>query len=112
MAKEKNVTVQLGDYLADQPGVALKDQLSAPIAYRLERLIRVTKSVRVLGDVSPNELIAALLHSTRPDARTLKRIVERYRDDRVWHTRESLGEPTATEGEWRIRLRGPGERWG
>lgn len=112
MAQRKPVTVELSEYLADQQPEALKGLLSAPIAYRLNRLINVAKTERVLGDVGPNEMISALLHATKPDAPALREVVEQYRNASVWETREALGEPTKREGGWRIRLRGPGESWG
>jgi hypothetical protein len=112
MARAKTVTVQLGEYLRDQDPQALKGLVSAPIAYRLNRLINIAKTERVLGDIGPVEMISALLHATKPDAQALRQAVEEYRNAQVWQTRDALGEPTEAEGGWRIRLRGPGESWG
>ncbi len=112
MAKRKVVTVQLADYLADQEPQALKGLLSAPLAYRTERLIAILKGARVLGEVRPAELIAALLHAAKPDPEDLSEKVRAYREAQVWETRRALGEVTDEEGPWRVWLPGQGERWG
>ena len=112
MAARRPIEVELSEYLADQEAKALKGLVSAPIAYRIDRLLTVLRGARQLGPVGPAELVSALLHGTPPDLDELTQKVSAYREARVWETRESLGEITETEGKWRIRLRGPGERYG
>jgi hypothetical protein len=107
----KATEVELSEFLSDQEPQALKGLVSAPIAYRIERLIAVLKDARQLGPVSPSELVSALLHDQRPDLRDLNKKVVAYREAHVWETRERLGEITKGEGKWRIRLRGPGEKY-
>jgi len=111
MASRKTVPVELSEYLSDQPPIALKI-LSAPIAHRIERFLLVLREARQLGSVPPAELISALVHAQQPDLRDLEAKVVAYRNAEVWQTRESLGDVTETTGTWRIRVRGPGERWG
>ena len=108
----RGTKVELSAYLADQERKALKGLVSAPIAYRIARFIEVLREARVLGNVDPAELIAALVHAQRPDLDQLRTMIEEYREARVWQTRESLGEITKERGPWWIRLPGRGERWG
>ncbi|MFL5909618.1 MAG: hypothetical protein ACJ768_03465 [Gaiellaceae bacterium] len=112
MAQRRPIEVELSEYLADQDLVALKGLVSAPIAFRVERLLTVLRDARQLGSVGPSELISALLHATPPDLDDLRSKVAAYREARVWETRQSAGDITNTEGKWRIRLKGPGERYG
>jgi len=108
MADPKRVEVELSDYLSEQPGKAMKGQLSAPITYRLERLIDV--SPRTYGHVGYAELVSALLHETQPDRAAVATMIENYRNAQVWETRHEIGEPTTKTGSWTVVLRGPGQR--
>ncbi|MHB8468165.1 MAG: hypothetical protein ACYDCH_00170 [Gaiellaceae bacterium] len=112
MAQSKTVTVELSEYLSDQAPEALKGLLSAPISARIDRLLLALRGARDLGYVGPAELISALVHAQHPDLDELAERVRVYRNARVWETRESMGELTSESGKWRIRLRGPGERYG
>ena len=108
MAEPKRVEVELSDYLTDLPPVAMKKLLSAPIAYRADRLIEAIP--RRYGSVSFGELVSALLHGTEPNGAALATLIEDYREDRVYATRLSLGERTARSGSWTVELRGSGQR--
>jgi hypothetical protein len=108
MAEPKRVEVELSEYLSSLEPVAIKKLVSAPIAYRADRLIEAIP--RRYGTVGHGELISALLHGTTPDSGTLATLIENYREDRVFDTRTSLGETTPKSGSWLIELRGSGQR--
>ena len=84
----RGIRVELSEYLSDLEPKALKGLVSAPIAYRIDRLLDVLKDARPLGAVTPAELVSALLHATPPDLDDLRMKVEAYRNARVWQTRE------------------------
>jgi len=87
----------------------MKGQLSAPIAWRVERLIEALP--RKYGTVSYAELVSALIHGTEPDSGALSALIEGYREDRVWETRQAFGHVTnARSGPWEIELRPQGGR--
>jgi hypothetical protein len=111
MAEPKRHKVELSEFLADQPLVAIKGLASAPIAYRVERMIDVFRTeARIYGIVGHAELVSALLHATSPDRATLATMIENYREARVWETRRGLGEATPQTGTWEVVLRGQGQR--
>jgi hypothetical protein len=108
MAEPKRVQVELSDFLSDLEPVAIKNLVSAPIGYRADRLIEAIP--RRYGYVSHGELVSALLHHATPDGDELASLIEVYRDERVFHTRKGLGEPTPESGPWEIEIRGAGQR--
>ena|SRR5205085_551174 len=108
MAEPKRVEVELSDYLTALPPVAMKKLVSAPIAYRADRLIEAIP--RRYGSISHGELVSALLHGTEPDSAALAALIEDYREGKVYETRISLGERTAKTGPWTVELRGAGQR--
>lgn len=104
MADPRRVTVELSDFLADLAPVAMKNQLSAAIAWRADRLIEALP--RKYGHVGYAELVSALIHATDRDSATLAAMIEDYREDRVWQTR--LGHSGDHSGPWEIELRSQG----
>src|SRR5438093_1515429 len=108
MAEPKRIQVELSDFLSELEPVAIKGLVSAPIAYRADRLLEAIP--RRYGTVTHAELVSALLHHTEPDRAALAAIIEVYREDRVYQTRTGLGEATAERGIWEIELRGVGQR--
>jgi hypothetical protein len=106
MAEPRRVTVELSDFLADLDLVAMKNQLSAPIAWRADQLIAALP--RKYGQVSYPELVSALIHGTEPDAAQLSALIEDYREDRVWQARQGFGPIRIHSGQWEIALRSQG----
>jgi hypothetical protein len=106
MAEPRRVTVELSEFLTDLAAVAMKNQLSAPIAWRADRLIDALP--RKYGQVSHAELVSALIHGTEPDSGTLSALIEDYREDRVWQTKQAFGRVTDQSGPWEIELRSHG----
>jgi hypothetical protein len=111
MAKPQRIAVDLQDLLKDLSPKALKGLVSAPLGYRTDRLIQAAQAHNPkLGTVRPAEFVSALLHATEQNGPVLSQMIDNYRTARVWQTRQSLGEQTATTGKWYVKIRGQGQR--
>jgi hypothetical protein len=108
MAEPNRHEVELSEFLAQQPLVAMRKLASAPIAYRADRLIDAIP--RKYGYVGHSELVSALLHGIQPESAALATMIENYREDRVWETRHAIGESSPQSGIWTVVLRGQGQR--
>jgi hypothetical protein len=106
MPDPRRVTVELSDFLRDQSAVAMKGLVSGPIAWRADRLIEAVP--RKYGTVGYGELVSALLHGTDRDPAALALLIENYREDRVWATRQPFERSLDRSGRWEIELRPPG----
>lgn len=106
MAEPRRVTVELSEFLADLDPVAMKGQLSAAIAWRADQLIAALP--RKYGQVGYAELVSALIHGAEPDKPALAALIEDYREDRVWQTRQAFGRFAEQTGPWDIELRSHG----
>jgi hypothetical protein len=79
--------VELSAHLRSLEKAQMKPRVPPPIIVRVDQLVRLLmERVRALGDVSRDELIAALIHTTEPQTDDLLRRVLAYREADVHHT--------------------------
>jgi hypothetical protein len=81
--------VNLAAYLRDLDSEQLKAYVPEPLIVRVDELVRIVRrstlpKARHLGDLEGSELVAALILAAPTTDKSLTRIVERYRNARVW----------------------------
>src|SRR5438093_2087163 len=105
---DKTVKVNLSDYVSEMDPVALKELAPTPVARRVEDMLDLLHAqARRLKEVTPSELVCALIHTTdKTNAADLAARVEQYREAQVWQTLET----TKQTGSHTFTLPGPGRR--